>query len=98
MPVDRFEQLFLLARSGGAKRPSDWAELAWSTLSCQGLKLLKDGQTLESEAQNLAELKAKSELFNQQQLPILLALGATKSDRQRFGRITPSTAVFSVCW
>ena len=70
----RFQQLFLLARSQGKLQPDEWAAFAWSILAAQGQRLLKDGKTLESEADNLAELTAQANTFAEKQLPILKAL------------------------
>ena len=70
----RFQQLFLLARSQGKLQPDEWAAFVWSILAAQGQRLLKDGKTLESEADNLAELTAQANTFAEKQLPILKAL------------------------
>lgn len=70
----RFQQLFLLARSQGKLQPDEWAAFTWSILAAQGQRLLKDGKTLESEADNLAELTAQANTFAGKQLPILKAL------------------------
>jgi hypothetical protein len=75
IPVSRFQQLFLLARHSGKKQPSDWAALAWKLLSSQGQRLVKDGRTLETPEENVAELTAQAKGFADKQLPILKALG-----------------------
>jgi len=72
--VSRFHQLFLLARSQGHKQPADWAQYVWQLLDMQGQRLLKEGQTLEKEEENLAELTQQAQRFVDQQLPILKAL------------------------
>lgn len=72
--VARFPLLFLLALSQGKKQPSDWAQAAWQILAAQGQRLLKDGTTLETEEENLAELSVQAESFALKQLPILKAL------------------------
>jgi ABC-type glycerol-3-phosphate transport system substrate-binding protein len=54
--VGRFQQLFLLAMSQGKKQPAEWAQFVWQILSAQGQKLVKDGKTLETPEENLAEL------------------------------------------
>ncbi|MEO5344320.1 MAG: hypothetical protein H7842_13490 [Gammaproteobacteria bacterium SHHR-1] len=74
IPVNRFEQLFLLAREQGHKAPADWAQFVWNLLSLQGQKLVKEGKTLETDADNLAELTAQAETFETKRLPILHAL------------------------
>jgi len=73
--VSRFEQLFLLAIAEGAEDPSQWAAMAWAVLSQQGQRIIKDGVTLESAEQNLAELNAQAVVFKDSKLPILKALG-----------------------
>jgi SAM-dependent methyltransferase len=72
--VPRFEQLFLLAIAEGASAPADWAATAWAVLSQQGQRIIKDGVTLESAEQNLAELTAQAVAFKDTKLPILRAL------------------------
>jgi hypothetical protein len=72
--VPRFHQLFVLARSQGHKQAEDWAKFVWGVLAMQGQRLLKEGQTLETEAENVAELTAQADEFASKQLPILKAL------------------------
>ena len=72
--VGRFQQLFLLSLSQGKKQPADWAQMVWQTLQLQGQKLAKEGVTLDSPEENLAELLAQAELFAVKQLPVLKAL------------------------
>jgi SAM-dependent methyltransferase len=77
--VPRFSQLFLLARAevgfadGG--QPADWARNAWEIISAQGQRLIKEGKTLESAEDNIAELTAQAQTFAEKQLPVLRALG-----------------------
>ena len=72
--VNRFQQLFLLARSQGQKLPGEWAQFAWQILAAQGQKLVKDGKPLETPEENLAELNAQATAFAEKNLPILRAL------------------------
>ena len=72
--VARFQQLFLLALSQGKKQPAEWAQFVWQILSSQGQKILKEGKTLETAEENLAELTAQAATFAEKQLPILKAL------------------------
>lgn len=72
--VPRFHQLFLLARQQGHKQPPDWAQYVWNTLALQGQRLLKEGQTLETAEENIAELTEQANTFAEKQLPILKAL------------------------
>jgi SAM-dependent methyltransferase len=72
--VGRFEQLFLLALAQGKKQPSEWAQVVWQLLQAQGQALVKEGKTLESAEDNLAELTEQAIEFAQKRLPILKAL------------------------
>ncbi|EHJ46014.1 Methyltransferase regulatory domain-containing protein (plasmid) [Solidesulfovibrio carbinoliphilus subsp. oakridgensis] len=73
--VNRFKQLFLLAKASGRKTPEDWAGTVWQLLSAHNQRLIKDGATLESPEDNLAELTAQAREFAAKELPILHALG-----------------------
>ena len=70
----RFLQLFLGSLKGGKKKPEEWAADVWQILSIQGQKIVKEGKTLETPEENLAELQAQATTFAQKQLPILKAL------------------------
>jgi SAM-dependent methyltransferase len=72
--VARFPQLFLLALSQGKKQPAQWAQGVWQVLSMQNQKIVKEGKTLETAEENLAELTAQADTFAAKQLPILQAL------------------------
>ncbi|MFC7418340.1 class I SAM-dependent methyltransferase [Iodobacter arcticus] len=73
--IGRFQQLFLLARSQGKKHPAEWAQFAWQILAMQNQTLVKEGQTLETEEDNLAELNRQAQTFSEKQLSIFKALG-----------------------
>jgi SAM-dependent methyltransferase len=73
--VSRFEQLFLLALTQGKKQPGEWAQFVWTILQAQGQKLVKEGKTLETDEQNLAELNEQARVFGEKQVPVLRALG-----------------------
>lgn len=73
--VSRFEQLFLAAIIAGARTPTEWAEQAWARLAAIGQSLLKDGQPLQTAAENLAELTTQAEAFSTLRLPMLRAAG-----------------------
>ncbi len=62
------------AISEGQKQPADWAKYAWQVLSSQNQRLIKDGKTLETPEDNLAELGRQADEFAQKQLPALKAL------------------------
>lgn len=72
--VNRFQQLFLSSISQGKKQPADWAQSVWQTIAAQGQKLVKEGKTLDSAEENLAELTTQAQTFAEKQLPILRAL------------------------
>jgi len=74
MTVNRFAQLFMLAISQGKKLPADWAQFTLQILTAQGQKIVKEGKTLETPDENLAELTSQANAFASKQLPILKAL------------------------
>jgi len=71
--VNRFEQLFL--REIGKKDPQQWASAAWALLKAQGQRIIKEGKTLESDEDNLAEIAAQARAFEAKRLPLLRKLG-----------------------
>ncbi len=72
--VNRFEQLFLLACTQGHKTPEAWAQYAWGLLAAQSQSLVKDGKTLASAEENLAELTRQATEFSDKRLPVMKAL------------------------
>ncbi len=72
--VSRFEQLFMLAHAQGKKSPADWVESVWAELSVRAQRIIKDGKTLESREENLAELTLQAEIFAAKRAPILKSL------------------------
>ncbi len=74
MSVTRFQQLFLLARSQGKDQPGEWAQFVWQILVAQSQKILKDGKTLETAEENLAELNEQAQSFHDKLLPIMQVL------------------------
>ena len=72
--VGRFQQLFLMALHQGKKKPEEWAAYVWQLLALQGQKIIKEGKTLETVEDNIAELSAQAQTFAEKQLPILKAL------------------------
>ena len=72
--VNRFSQLFLLARTQGHKQPADWAQFTWAILAAQGQRIVKESRQLEMPEENLAELTSQATVFAEKQLPILKAL------------------------
>ncbi|MBI1207187.1 MAG: methyltransferase domain-containing protein [Azospirillum sp.] len=72
LTVERIHQLFLLAAKQGR---SDPALFAWEILGGQNQRLVKDGKTLMSAEENLAELAVRQARFAERTLPILVQLG-----------------------
>ncbi|MEX2132386.1 MAG: class I SAM-dependent methyltransferase [Pseudohongiellaceae bacterium] len=72
--VGRLQQLFLLANSQGNTTPEAWADFVWQILVGQGQKLVKEGKTINSPEENIAELTTLAQNFAEKQLPILKAL------------------------
>jgi SAM-dependent methyltransferase len=70
--VDRFNRLFLLARRRGE---SDLAAFAWSVLKSHNERLLKDGKALESDEENLQELRSRQQQFETEYAPVYEFLG-----------------------
>lgn len=73
--VTRFRQLLLLAMAQGKKTPHEWAQYAWSIAAAQGGKITKNGVTLESAEENIAEMTEQAKEFAATQLPVLKTLG-----------------------
>lgn len=72
--VGRFQQLFVLAIQKGLKKPEDWASFVDDILRAQGQKIVKEGETLETQEEMLAELHRLANDFSDKQMPILKAL------------------------
>jgi hypothetical protein len=73
--ASRVQQLFLLAKGQRKELPAECAQFAWRVLASQGQKIVKDGKAIESADENIAELAAQAQAFNDKHLPILKALG-----------------------
>lgn len=73
--LNRFQQLFLLAIKGGASSSEALVDYAWQVLSTQNQKIVRDGATLETEADNRAELGRYAQDFLNKLLPVLKSLG-----------------------
>ena len=58
-----------------AATPEALAQAIWKRFTPIGRRLLKDGKPLESEAENLAELRERAQGFLDQQLPVWKELG-----------------------
>jgi hypothetical protein len=73
--ASRFQQVFLLAWQSGRAQPEDWAQFAWELVTGQGQRLKKDGKTIETPEESIAELRAQAKAFAAKRLPMLQALG-----------------------
>ena len=65
-----FRLIFITNR----KAPADLARFVWDILAAQGQKIVKDGKTLDTAEDNIAELTIQAQTFADKQLPILKAL------------------------
>lgn len=72
--VNRFERLFIKYIKLGISDPSEWSQKVWALLSSHNQKLLKDGKTLESNEENLAEIFRQANEFLSKRVPIMEAL------------------------
>jgi hypothetical protein len=79
LTVGRFQQLFLAAQREGAQDAAAIASSAWQVLAAQGQRLVKEGRTLETEQENLAEITQQAEAYLAGLGGVLAALG-TGSD------------------
>lgn len=70
----RFHQMFWLSKQNGGRTVEDWAQFAWSVLRDQNQALIKDGVTLEGDA-NLVELRSQAGEWAARSLPVWTALG-----------------------
>ena len=77
VPVNRFQQLFVMALQQGKKKPEDWAAFVAQILASQGQKIVKDGKPIETAQEQLAELTTQATDFATKQLPIMKALQIT---------------------
>jgi len=75
VPVNRVEQLFILSIRNGSTNQDQWVKEAWNILSAQGERLLKNGVAVESEEENLAELRSQADNFKDKRIHVLRALG-----------------------
>jgi len=72
--VARFAQLFAMAIKEKKGSPQEWAQFAWGILEQQGQRIIKEGKTLETAEDNIAELISQAEAFKKDQLSTLQAL------------------------
>lgn len=74
LPVNRFQQLFLLACGQGLKQPQEWAQFVWRHLEALNQRLMREGQPIDTPEENLAELTRQAHEFAEKRLPLLKAL------------------------
>jgi hypothetical protein len=72
--VGRIQQLFLLSIGQGRKQPQEWVQDTWALLKSQGHRIVKAGQTLQADQENLAELTQMAVDFQAKALPVLRGL------------------------
>jgi SAM-dependent methyltransferase len=71
--VTRFHQMFMRAFAGGARKQDEWVKQAWRDLSAIGQRLTKNGATLGTPEENMAELGRHASEFAER-LPMYQAL------------------------
>jgi SAM-dependent methyltransferase len=72
IPADQIAQLFLRAVLSGEADPM---ASAWSTLSRNGQRLVRDGKALSTETENLTELRQRFDNFQTGTVPLFKRLG-----------------------
>ncbi|WP_304334299.1 class I SAM-dependent methyltransferase [Conchiformibius steedae] len=72
--MGRIDLLFAAAYLQGQQQPAQWAESVWRILQSYGQAMLKDGEALQGEEANLAELNRLAEEFAANRLTALKAL------------------------
>lgn len=75
LAVNRFQQLFLQSKQQGKKSPEDWAKDTWAVLKAQGQSIIKEGQPLKTDDENIKELHVQALVFQDKTLPVLSAAG-----------------------
>ncbi|MXZ32631.1 MAG: hypothetical protein F4Z20_04470 [Gammaproteobacteria bacterium] len=73
--ASRIIQLFMLAVEGKAETDEELARFAWQRLSARKQRLVQDGKPLETDEENLAELKKRAAEFLNKVRPVFSALG-----------------------
>ncbi|OYX56350.1 MAG: hypothetical protein B7Y86_10420 [Brevundimonas subvibrioides] len=61
--VARVDQLFLKGWADGLAEPADWGDSAWRVLEAGGVRVIKDGQPLNSAEENRVALVEAAEKF-----------------------------------
>ena len=73
--ASRIVQLFMLAQEGKAATDGDLAQFAWQRLQARNQRLMVEGKPLETDEENLAELKKRAGEFLNKTRPVFSALG-----------------------
>lgn len=73
--ASRIVQLFIIAHENNARTDEELARYAWQRLSARNQRLVQDGKPLETEEENLAELKKRAGDFLNKTRPVFAALG-----------------------
>ena len=73
-PANRFVQLFLAANKEGITGTEELADFAWSRLRAVGQKLVVEGKSLDTDEENLQQLREYAERYVSKQEPIMRAL------------------------
>jgi hypothetical protein len=58
----------------GRKTPDEWAAHAWEVVAAQGQRIQRDGRTLETAEENIAQLVTDARQLAERRLPMLKAL------------------------
>lgn len=77
--IQGYEMLFMLAQHFGQQQAHEMAQFSWGLLKNRGVQLQRDGQTLHSDADNIAVLTEQAEFFLQGPLALYQALGIVES-------------------
>jgi hypothetical protein len=72
--VSQITQLFILALDDGLKNADELATHVWDFLGEVGERLVKQGKKIESDSENIAELRKMAERFLKIELPTLQSL------------------------
>lgn len=71
LPVDRIQQLFIMALG---KKGEDPVSFVWKTLKEQNQRLVHNGKALQSDEDNIAEIRSRYAVF-EKRIPVLKSVG-----------------------
>ncbi|HEX2842928.1 class I SAM-dependent methyltransferase [Hyphomicrobium sp.] len=75
--LGRIQQLFLRSLARGKRTPQEWAVDIWPIMEAQNQRLIRDGKSIATAAENISELATLGQDFAGKRLPILEAAGVT---------------------